>query len=185
MRLAQPLVALALLATSPAEAAECPPAPDHAAALRALIAEARAAPNEAAGRGVSHRMWALWTDAPDAAAQELLDTGMERREVGDFIGAMKAFEALAAYCPHYAEGYNQRAFVHFLRGDYAAALPDLERAIEITPTHVAARTGLALTFIGLGREGEAALALRAALAMNPWLGERSLLPMLEAEERDL
>ena len=58
---------------------------------------------------------------------------------------------MVAYCPHYAEGYNQRAFVNFIARDYARALPDLEAAIERDPTHVAAIAGQALTLFGLGR----------------------------------
>nr|WP_309501442.1 tetratricopeptide repeat protein [uncultured Roseovarius sp.] len=163
----------------------CPEAPDNSQALEALIAAAQAAPDQQAGREISNAMWEYWTVAPDQYAQELLDTGMERREAYDFAGALKAFHALVDYCPDYAEGYNQRAFAHFLREEYAEALPDLERAITLVPQHVAARTGLALTLMRLQRTGEAALALRAALEMNPWLGERSLLPVLEAMEQEL
>jgi len=181
-------LALALIlgcAALPAGAAGCPAPPDRAAELTALIETARAAPDEAAARGLSDAMWAIWADAPDAHAQELLDSAMARREMFDFAGALAAADALVAYCPDYAEGYNQRAFVHFLREDYEAALPDLERALERSPRHVAAMTGKALTLAALGRKGEAALSLRAALDLNPWLGERHLLPVLEAEAEDL
>ena len=145
MRLIALLVPLTL---ATAASATCPPAPDHADALDALIAEAQAAPDEAAARGISDEMWALWADAPDEAAQELLDEAMRRREVGDYAGARKAAGRLVAYCPDYAEGYNQRAFVNFLRGDYEAALPDLERAVALSPRHIAAMTGQALTVCG-------------------------------------
>ncbi|WP_135501422.1 tetratricopeptide repeat protein [Roseovarius aestuariivivens] len=163
----------------------CPPAPDHDAALSALIAEAREATSEAEGRVLSDEMWALWADAPDARAQDLLDTGMARRESFDYDAAMTAFDALVAYCPDYAEGYNQRAFVHFLRADYTEALTQLARALELSPRHVGALTGQALSYHALGRNAEAALALRAALALNPWLGERHLLPVLEAAEKEI
>ncbi len=175
------LIALTL-AAAPAQAQTCPPAPSHSDALQALVAEAQAAPDRAAGMDVSNRMWTLWTDAPDDRAQELLDEGMARRESYDYAGAMIALEALIDYCPDYAEGYNQRAFVHFLRQDYTAALPDLDHTLDLTPQHVAALTGKALTLTALDRRGEAALALRAALKMNPWLSERSLLPVLEEAE---
>lgn len=180
----QALAAL-LLMTAPALAETCPPVPDHGAAFDRLVATARAAETEAAGRAVSDEMWALWTDAPDARAQEWLDEGMSRRGSYDFAGAEAALGALVDYCPDYAEGYNQRAFVNFLRQDYAAALPDLERALTLSPRHVGALTGQALTLIALQRPGEAAVVLRRALDLNPWLSERHLLPGLEALEDDI
>ena len=168
------LLTLALLA-GPALAADCPPAPDHGDRLAGLIAAAQAAGSEGEGRQITNQMWQLWTDAPDAYAQELLDEGMDRRASYDFAGAIKALDALVAYCPDYAEGYNQRAFVAFLRQDYPAALQDLERTLALSPDHVAALSGKALTLMGLGRMDEGQLVLRQALALNPWLPERGLL----------
>ena len=169
----------------PAVAGTCPAPPDHSQALGALIDRVQAAPDQQSALLISNEMWALWADAPDAHAQDLLNEGMTRREVYDFDGALAAFNALVAYCPDYAEGYNQRAFVNFLRHDYPAALPDLERAVGLSPRHIAALTGQSMTLAAMGRNGEAALVLRRALEMNPWLTERSLLPVLEETEDEL
>lgn len=176
---------LAIVVAGPAFATACPEPPDHANALSELITQAREATDDRAGRAVSDKMWELWADAPDARSQELLDEAMSRRESYDYDGAMKAADALVTYCPDYAEGYNQRAFIHFLRQDYEAALPDLKRTVELSPRHVAALAGQALTLAALGRNAEAALSLRAALDLNPWLSERHLLPQLEQGEQDL
>lgn len=157
--------------------AECPPSPAIADRMDPLLEAVQAAPNEAAARAIAPRMWALWTEAPDARAQDLLDEGMERRAVFDLGGARAAFDALIAYCPDYAEGYNQRAFVNFIAGEHAAALPDLDRAIELSPRHVAAIAGKGLTLIAMGRIGEGQEAIRQAVALNPWLSERRLLEM--------
>ena len=170
---------------SPGFAGTCPDAPDHTEALSGLISAVQEAPNEMEARRISNDMWGFWADAPDTEAQELLDEGMSRREAYDFDGTNKAFDALVAYCPDYAEGYNQRAFVNFLRSDYQAALPDLDRAIELSPRHIAALAGKALTLAALDRKGEAALVLRAALKLNPWLSERHLLTELEKNEEEL
>jgi tetratricopeptide (TPR) repeat protein len=105
----------------------------------------------------------------------MLDQGMMARSSYDFLRALDRFGALVAYCPHYAEGYNQRAFVNYMRGDYAKALPDLERALELNPLHVGALSGRALTLMALGEEAEGQKALREALEVNPWLAERHLL----------
>lgn len=147
--------------------ADCPPVPDRSSDLATLFDAARAAPDESAGRALSNRMWEIWTEAPDEAAQALLDRGMASRQVGDLLGALGAFDKLVDYCPHYAEGHNQRAFIHFLNGDMERALQDLDRVLEIMPVHVGALSGRALALIELGRTDEAQDTLRTALALNP------------------
>ncbi|MEM8654033.1 MAG: tetratricopeptide repeat protein [Pseudomonadota bacterium] len=168
-------VIAALCVSTSALADTCPPAPDISAEVSTLIEEANVAPNEQAGRAVSDRMWLVWLRAPDAAAQEVLDRGMRQRQNFDFAGAYDSFDALVAYCPNYAEGYNQRAFISFLREDFAAALVDLDRALALSPDHVGAQSGRALTLMNLDRREEARGQLQSALRNNPWLSERHLL----------
>ena len=158
-----------------ATAETCPAAPDHIAGIDALIAQTQAATSQADARIFSGQMWELWTDAPDARAQVLLDRGMRMREAWDLTGALVELNMLVEYCPAYAEGYNQRAFVNYLRQDFAAALRDLDIAIELSPNHVAALSGRALSLLGLQRLDEARDALNYALQLNPWLSERALL----------
>lgn len=155
--------------------AECPAPRDQSARLDGLIAAIKLAPNPRAAQLISNEMWDVWDDAPDDAAQKMLDDGLARRASRDFDGALRAFELLIDYCPDYAEGYNQRAFIRFIRQDYEPALRDLERAIALSPKHIAAISGKALTLIGLKRDAEAQVVLREALALNPWLKERRFL----------
>jgi len=155
--------------------ADCPAAPDISVAATVLLERAQAAPNEGAAQGISGQLWELWATAPDEQAQALLDRGMAARSSYNFIEALDAFDRLTQYCPDYAEGYNQRAFVNFLRQDFENALVDLDRALERSPRHVAAISGKALTLMGLGRNDEAQVVLRQAVELNPWISERSLL----------
>ncbi len=166
-------VALGVLATTSA-AQGCPEAPDHTERVATLIAEIQKSESEAAARAISNQLWELWTDAPDEWSQTMLDRGMTRRESWDLLGALKEFNTLVEYCPEYAEGYNQRAFVNYLRHDFAASLKDLDVAIELSPNHVAALSGRALALLGLKRIDEAREALSKALLLNPWLPERTL-----------
>jgi tetratricopeptide (TPR) repeat protein len=144
-----------------------------------LIDALRDAENAAAARDLNASLWKLWTKAPDAHAQNLLDSAMARIRMGDLSNAVAALDGLVAYCPDYAEGYNQRAFARYLQQDFGTALTDLDRALELSPRHIGALSGKALTLIGLGEEREALAALRDALALNPWLSERALLDDLE------
>ena len=179
------LPAIALFFATPAFAEVCPAAPDYTSETEALLESVKIAPNEYEAQLIAVELWKLWADAPDERSQELLDEGMERRASFDYSGALDAINALIEDCPDDAEGYNQRAFVNFLRQDYEAALPDLDRALEMNPRHIAALTGQALTLAALDRNAEAALVLRRALEMNPWLAERRMLPALEAKETEL
>lgn len=155
--------------------AECPEARDITDEMDLLISEIRAAPDDRAAREVSGKMWELWLSAPDSASQEALDNGMQRRANYDFQGALTHYNKLIAYCPAYAEGYNQRAFVYFLTSDYEKALVDLDAALALSPRHVGALSGRALTLMNLGRLDDARAQLIAALDVNPWLSERFLL----------
>ena len=165
----------ALSCTASFAFAECPAPPDHSARLQGLIDAVQTAPDETAAHLISNDMWDVWADAPDDTSQTMLDDGLVRRAGFDLDGALKAFEQLIAYCPNYAEGYNQRAFILFIKKDYEPALADLERTIELSPQHIAAIAGKALTLIGLKRDEEAQIVLREALALNPWLKERRFL----------
>ena len=175
-------LAPALLVANTAFADGCPTAPDHSASLDALFAQVQAAPNEMTARTYSRQMWQYWLEAPDEPSQSMLDDGMRALRVGNYLLALEQLDRLVAYCPFYAEGYNQRAFVNYLRGDFDAVLPDLEFALEYSPRHTGALTGKALTLIAMGRDDEAQAVLRDAVALNPWLGERALIVEPEGED---
>ena len=171
-------------ATAAPAFAACPAAPDISVEIDGLVAEVQRAPDAQAAGVISARMWSHWAKAPDVAAQDLLDEGMSRRNAFDYAGALKAFDALVDYCPGYAEGYNQRAFANYLREDFAAALPDLDRALALQPRHIPAMTGKGLTLIQMGRIRDGQAVIRRALGLNPWLGERAYLE-LPPESTDL
>ncbi|WP_300029023.1 tetratricopeptide repeat protein [uncultured Roseobacter sp.] len=155
--------------------ATCPAPQDTSEEIGALFEEARAAENDQAGQQIAAKMWQVWLRAPNETAQEVLDRGMRYRSGFDFASALREFDRLAEYCPLYAEGFNQRAFVHFLREDYESALVDLDAALALSPDHVGARSGKALTLMNMGRIPEARAELILALENNPWLSERFLL----------
>lgn len=179
------VLAISFLVVATQAVAQCPDVvpPDPRRAL--LMDQVRIAQSNQQAQLLTNQLWAIWASAPDTHAQEILDEGMQRRSTGDLDGAQTAFDALVAYCPDYAEGYNQRAFVAFIRGAYAEAIPDLERAVSLAPDHFAALTGLALAQIGQGQHAEGQANLRRALEMNPWLPERRFLEDAPDKETDL
>lgn len=167
------LVILVMLA-GPA-AGDCPAVPDRSAEVDALMARMLASGNEGHASEVMDQLWRIWTTAPDAKAQKLLDEGMRRRDEYDLASAWDDFDQLVTYCPDYAEGYNQRAFVEYLLHRNDEALADADKALAIDPRHLGALTGKALIQMEMGGPAAGQATLRKALKLNPWLPERRFL----------
>ncbi|MEM8978645.1 MAG: hypothetical protein AAGD04_04130 [Pseudomonadota bacterium] len=165
---------LAFIAATPMALA-CPALPDTSIEQARINARIKAAASEAEARALGGALWQIWTTAPDAKAQNLLDQGMKARSSFDYASSEAILDELVAYCPEYAEAWNQRAFTRYLRQDFSTALEDLDRTLALLPTHTGALTGKALTLIGMGRAELAQEVLKEALRVNPWLSERALL----------
>jgi len=169
------LVCLAVSPALTALAETCATLPDRSAERTALFARLAAAPTEAAGRAAEEAIWRFWSTAPDARAQELLDRIHDRRRWHDHAAALAAAEALTAYCPAYAEGWNQKATVLFVMERPEAALAAADEALAREPKHFGALAGKALILMAAGRAQAGDRALARAVAIHPWLRERGLL----------
>jgi Flp pilus assembly protein TadD len=176
------VIAFLLLTTAPALADTCPAAPDIRLAEERLLAQLQTAQDETTARGHMNALWSLWTKAPDETAGAMLDRGVGLMQRGELLLAAKVLDGLTVYCPDWAEGWNQRAFVAFQAGDFANALTGLDRALALDPRHVAALSGRGLTLLGLGREAEGRATLESALRLNRWMPERKLLEKLRGKD---
>lgn len=140
-----------------------------------LLSELRGAPSQAEADLLSKEIWELWLTAPDEAAQEVLDAAIRRRQAHDFLGAIKELDRLVEFYPDYAEGWNQRATIHFMRGDFEASLADVEEVLAREPRHFGALSGKGMILFLQGNVPLAQLAIREASKYHPFLRERAIL----------
>ncbi|MES0882432.1 tetratricopeptide repeat protein [Roseibium sp. SCP14] len=163
---------------SPAHAAS--PPKDRDALFEAL----KNAPNEAEAQLIENDIWMSWLDAaPSEEIRSKLDTAMQRRNMYDLQGARELLDDIVEQAPDYSEGWNQRAFVYFLQGNYEASLEDIERALALEPRHFGALSGKAIIFMTMGRVQLGQKVLRKAIKIHPYLKERNLL--IEPKGMDL
>jgi len=142
----------------------------------ALFDALKNAPNEQASETIENEIWKSWLEAaPTPELQAKVETAMQRRNVHDFQGAKDLLDEVIATAPDYPEGWNQRAFVLFLQGNYEASLEDIERTLELEPRHFGALSGRAMIFMTLGRVKLGQKALREAVEIHPFLKERNML----------
>jgi len=86
--------------------------------------------------------------------------------------------------PEFAEGWNKRATVYFLAGQYQRSLADCDQVIRRNPAHFGALSGYGQIYLHLGQPDKALEYFRRALAVNPNLdGVRSTIEALEARRR--
>lgn len=142
----------------------------------ALFAALKTAQSERDARAIEAEIWESWIDAaPTQEINALTREAMRKRGEYDFEGARLILNEVVSQAPGYAEGWNQRAFVLFLQEKYDAALSDLDRALALEPRHFGAMSGKARILMGQGRMRLGQQVLREAVALHPFLQERSML----------
>ncbi len=176
------LAAMAWLAPAQAALTTIEPLPpmagisERAARTRAaLFAELAAAKDDAQARAVEDRLWNFWRSFGDAQSQRLLEASKQAQLSFDYGHALIALEELVKHQPQFAEGWNQLAYVLFLAGSYDASLEALDKTLALEPMHYAALAGKGIILIQQGKEADAQIPLKRALAINPWLKERNLI----------
>jgi len=81
--------------------------------------------------------------------------------------SLKLLDAAVDLAPDYAEAFNRRAFVYYLKGDTERALGDLRRTLALEPNHFKALQGLAKILEEQGQKKGALKALEALSKISP------------------
>src|SRR3954468_11903102 len=77
------------------------------------------------------KIWSVWAETGDPTLDKLMIQSSDAVDRSDFQGALKALDAITARKPNFAEGWNKRATVYYLMGDYEKALADIDRTLEL------------------------------------------------------
>jgi len=113
------------------------------------------------------KIWSVWAETGDPALDKLMIQSSDAMDRHDFQAALKDLNAITAQKPNFAEGWNKRATVYYLMGDYEKALADIDRTLELEPRHFGALSGLGLTNMKLGRDDAAVDAFERVLKIDP------------------
>jgi tetratricopeptide (TPR) repeat protein len=151
--------------------------------LDELFRMLREARDSAEAQRVERAVWERWMESGDPRVDAQLLSGVQAMARRDHRAALAVFDRVVAAAPDFAEGWNKRATVHWLLGDHAASLRDIERTLALEPRHFGALSGLAMIHQAHGRIFEALDALEQISRIHPRLPE--LAARIEALERGL
>lgn len=111
----------------------------------------------------------LWQNSGSDTINLLMQRASAAVQAKEYGIALDLYDAVVTLAPGYAEGWNQRAMVYFLREDYELALQDLRQVLGLDANHFRAIRGLAIIMKELGDKKNALAAYRLALRIHPFM----------------
>ena len=96
-------------------------------------------------------IWNIWYEVDDPKVIEYFETGIHAMNLRNYPLAIRFFNNLIEEDPNFAEGWNKRATVHFMMGNYDQSMNDIIKTLELEPRHFGALDGMSLIFIHQGQ----------------------------------
>jgi len=85
----------------------------------------------------------------------------------------------------FVEGWNKRATVHYLMGEYGKAISDIEKTLALEPRHFGALSGLGLILREMGETRRALEVFEETLKVHPFMkNAEEMLKTLKSESGD-
>ena len=130
-----------------------------AAALRDIDPVVRASAESA--------MWQVWSRSGDAAIDRLFSDGVDQMNARQGEQAVDTFSEIIRRRPEFAEGWNKRATVYYLLGEYQKSLADCDEVMRRNPYHFGALSGYGMIYLRLDQPATALEYFERALRVNP------------------
>ena len=112
-------------------------------------------------------LWLLWSRSGNPAVDAMMALGVEAMQAGRHAEAIELFTQVIGNEPQFAEGWNKRATVYFLAGEYEKSIADCGEVLKLNPRHFGALSGLGQIYERLQRDDKALGWFRKALEVNP------------------
>jgi tetratricopeptide (TPR) repeat protein len=125
--------------------------------------------NPRAGEQITRQIWIIWREVDNENTDALMDKGIRDMSLQRYDQALIAFNKVVEIAPTYAEGWNKRATLLFLMGEYVGSVADVKRTLALEPRHFGAWSGLGLIYTHLDNDAAALRAFEQALEVNPHL----------------
>jgi tetratricopeptide (TPR) repeat protein len=115
-------------------------------------------------------LWLLWSRSGDEKIDALLAKGVQEMQTRQFKASIATFSEVIRRKPGFAEGWNKRATVLYMAGDYRASLADCDEVLKRNPYHFGALAGYGQIYFQLEQYSKAIDYWKRALRVNPNMG---------------
>jgi tetratricopeptide (TPR) repeat protein len=112
-------------------------------------------------------MWRIWGRSGDRRIDQLYRSGVGQMSGGELQKSITTFSRIIELKPGFAEGWNKRATLYFLAGEYRKSLADCAQVIRRNPYHFGALAGYGQIYLKLEDYERSLEYFRRALEANP------------------
>ena len=149
--------------------------------LDQLFADLAEADEPSKAERAAREIQMIWMESGSDTVDILMSRAGKAIQGEDHALALDLLDVIVVLKPSYAEGWNRRATVHYMREDFGKSLVDIERTLALEPRHWGALSGLAIIQRRLGYEADALQTFKRALEVNP--GLENAVEAIEALEK--
>ncbi|MGB1007257.1 MAG: tetratricopeptide repeat protein [Thalassobaculaceae bacterium] len=119
-------------------------------------------------RRVEAGIWRIWSQyGDDPTIDRMMRHGARLMAAEQMKRAAEIYDQVVSRAPTFAEGWNRRATLRFLTGDFDGSVADIRQVLYLEPRHFGALSGLGLIYIALEQPQGALKAFERALQINP------------------
>lgn len=141
--------------------------------LDQLYAELSETDDPAIRERTTRKIRVLWMKSGSDTVDVLMSRSGKAIQADNHALALDLLDVVVVLKPSFAEGWNRRATVHYMREDFGKSLVDIERTLALEPRHWGALSGLAIIQRRLGFETDALATFKRALEIHPGLENAS------------
>lgn len=116
---------------------------------------------------VETALWQVWSRSGDDEVDQLFAIGVEQMTARQGDAAVATFTRVIERKPEFAEGWNKRATVYYLLGEYQKSLADCDEVMKRNPHHFGALSGYGMIYLQLDQPARALEYFERALGVNP------------------
>lgn len=143
------------------------PADQNDATLDGLFSRLQATSDHDEAVAVEQAIWNAWLHHEDTQVEGRMTLGIRAMHAGMLKRSLKMFDQIVSIAPTFAEGWNKRATVYYLMGDFDASVHDIQKTIKLEPRHFGALSGMGLIYSAIGKDQAALNVWEKALSINP------------------
>lgn len=149
--------------------------------LDVLFAALKNSKSEIEANSHEQEIWRIWTAPVDKTLSNLMGKAFAQIEAKSYADSVKTLDKVVMQFPKYAEGWNQRAIIHFQLEKFDKSLEDIEKVLKLEPRHFGAYSGRGMIHYSRGDNKLATKDILKAMRYHPYIKSRNLLLSIPIE----